>query len=1158
MAQSSDRQDNRFDLFWARQKVGINAKAVELMGKHGQGKQVRVAGGFFLALLTLVALSVVPRTSSHQTADRVARATKSASHPGTSHFDPRARLHYDRPSATSVLSAMQSLSFEPNQGQTDRAVKFFARGPGYNVFLMPTEAVFALGRPEATKRGPTAGRETTKKRRRPQVSVVRVALKDSNPRAIMSGTDQLPGVKHYLIGDQSRHWQTDVPTYRKVRYDGIYPGISLSYYGSQQHLEYDFEVAPGADPALIRLVCHGASPLIDSQGDLVLKLKGGELRQHKPVIYQELNGQRAAIEGHFVIRRGREIGFEIGEYDTSRPLVIDPTLVYSTYLGAAGIDSGSSIDIDNSGNIYLAGTTSSTTFPAHGSYQPSNAGLEDVFVTKLDPSGGSILYSTYIGGSSNDRAAGIFVDRYSGAAYVVGRVDALSSNFPTTAGAFATTYRGGDFDAFVLKLNSAGNSLVYSTFLGGQENDSAVGVAADSSGNAYVTGGTRSTGFPATPNAYQPFVAGDTDGYLVKFNATGTALLYATLLGGGGTDRGSGVAIDSSGNAYVDGYTGSMDFPTENAFQNTSGGSFDAFVAKVDTAANGAASLVFSSYLGGAGDDKAYGITIDSNAGNVFLAGQTSSNNFPVLNAAQPANGGNFDGFVAKISSAGAKVYATYLGGGGDDRATGIAINSAGEAYLTGLTSSTNFPTVNSIQAANGGASDAFVAKLNSPGGTFLYSTYLGGSGIENSISTVTSSNPIALDAAGNAYVTGYTASSNFPTISPLQAANAGSQDAFIAKISDAAPASLQFSSNSFSANEGDGSVEIAVTRTGNTVNAVDIDYATSNGSASSRTDYTPATGTLHFAAGEVLKKYSVPLVDDLYVEANETVTLTLRNPQGGGAFIGNPATATLTILDNDTTAPTVNPLDIAQFFVRQHYLDFLHREPDEDGLAYWTNEITKCGSDAACVNDRRISVSASFFVSDEFQESGGFVYRLYRGTLGRDPTYAEFSADRSKLIGGPDLEANKGVLVHEFMSRPEFADKYSDGPAFIATLADTARTASGAALPNLTSDLTQSHDDCLSSKSPLLCKELTVAHLVDYPDFAQAVYNRSFVIMEYFGYLRRDPDTDGYAFWLDVLNNREPNNYRGMVCSFITSAEYQQRFSPIITRTNAECSGVH
>src|SRR5206468_1062591 len=307
-------------------------------------------------------------------------------------------------------------------------------------------------------------------------------------------------------------------------------------------------------------------------------------------------------------------------------------------------------------------------------------------------------------------------------AYVVGRVGDTSTDFPTTPGSLAPTYRGGDFDGIVFKLNSDGNALLYSTFLGGEDNDSTEGIAIDSNRDAYVTGGTRSNGFPVTSSGFQTFRAGDTDAYLTKLNASGSAVLYSTLLGGGGTDRGSGVVVDNSGNAFIAGYSGSPDFPTQNAFQVFSGGSFDAFIAKIDTNATGAASLIFSTYLGGIADDKAYSITIDNTSSNIYVAGQTSSNNFPLLSPAQPAFGGSFDAFIAKLTTAGAKVYATYLGGSADDRATGVAVNPSGEAYVTGFTSSTNFPAVTPLQNSNAGGQDVFIAKISDVSPTAEYS----------------------------------------------------------------------------------------------------------------------------------------------------------------------------------------------------------------------------------------------------------------------------------------------------------------------------------------------------------------------------------------------------------------------------------------------------
>jgi aldose sugar dehydrogenase len=681
------------------------------------------------------------------------------------------------------FTATLPLSFEQNAGQLDSRAQFSARGAGYNLFLTATGAVLEL-RQSASR---TSRKSESPRRSQPgsQTSaVLALRLRGANAHAVVKGIGQLPGRRNYFIGSDPSKWITDVPAFRAVRYEDAYPGIDLTYYGNQRQLEYDFVIAPGADPQTIRLAFDaGVRPRISVEGDLVLHASGGELRQRKPVVYQEIDGQRRLVEGRFVLSSG-QAGFEVGPYDRTKPLVIDPTLVYSTYLGGGGDDLGSSIAVDSSNNVYIAGTTSSTNFPLRSAAFGANAGLGDVFVTKIDAAGANIIYSTYVGGTGQDRADGIAIDS-NGNAYVVGRVDSSSTNFPTTPGSFASSYRGGDFDGVVFKLNAQGNALVYSGFLGGEENDSTEGVTVDSAGNAYVTGGTKSSGFPTTGNAYQSSRAGDTDAYLTKINAAGSSLLYSTYIGGSGTDRGSGVVIDANGNAYVSGFTGSPDFPTDNSF----GGSFDAFIAKVDTNASGPSSLIFCSYLGGTGDDKAYGIAIDSSGNNIYLTGQTSSNNFPVLAPVQPAFGGSFDAFIAKFSSSGTKIYATYLGGTGDDRGTGIAVNSAGAVYVTGFTSSTNFPTVTPLQISNAGGFDAFVAKLNPAGSAFLYSTYLGGSANESNTSTGTSTNPIALGSAGDAYITGFTSSTNFPTATPLQSAKAAGQDAFVARIADATPA---------------------------------------------------------------------------------------------------------------------------------------------------------------------------------------------------------------------------------------------------------------------------------------------------------------------------------------------------------------------------------
>lgn len=741
------------------------------------------------------------------------------------------------------LLADQPLAFELNTGQAERHVKFLARAPRAQLMLRAGEAALL-----------TASSE------------FKLRFVGANPGARVEGEQQLLERRNYLFGNDCAKWQTNVPTFRRVTYEDLYPGIDLTYYGNHHEIEYDFVVAPGGNPRAIRLAFdRDVVRKIATNGDLVLRKGRQEVVERKPQVYQEIDGARRPVTGHYVLLRNHEVGIEIGDYDLTRSLIIDPTLVFSTYLGGGGDDVGSSIALDTNGHVYVTGNTGSANFPTQGPAFPNNKGLSDIFVTKFDGASGNILYSTYVGGSGIDRADGIATDG-NGNAYVVGRVDSTSTDFPSTPGSFGPAYRGGDFDGVVFKLNPQGNALVYSGFLGGEENDSVEGVVVDAAGVAYVTGGTKSNSFPTSVGTYQGSRAGDTDAFLTKINASGSGLLYSTFIGGAGTDRGSGVVIDGNGIAYVAGYGASPDFPTEDPFQAGFGGSFDAFIAKFDTNASGISSLVFCSNLGGTGDDKAFSMAIDSGAANVYVVGQTSSNNFPVLNPAQPASGGSFDAFIAKISSAGAKVYATYYGGSGDDRGTGIAVNATG-VYVTGFTASTNLPVVAPLQLNNGGGFDAFVAKLNPAGNAFLYSTYLGGAANENFLAAVTATNPITVDTA-NAYVTGYTASANFPTAVPLQPAKGAGQDAFVAKIADATPAadfSLSLTPASRTVNPGAGATY--------TVNATPAGGFTGNISLS-------ITG---LAAGATpdFSPASIAITDASAKSSTLTITTTGSTPPG-------------------------------------------------------------------------------------------------------------------------------------------------------------------------------------------------------------------------------------------------------------------------------------
>jgi hypothetical protein len=757
-----------------------------------------------------------------------------------------------------------SLSFEPNRGQTTHQVKFLSRGAGYTVFLTKNSAVLELKRtssgehrlgtarlplparndanqPMTLLRGPAAvGLERkadppTGDGASSTGAVVRLRLINASPAAKITGIEKLPGKSNYLIGNDPKKWRTDVPNYAKVKYRGVYPGVDLVYYGNQRQLEYDFVVAPGADPATIRLGIDARNSKIEiaKNGDLVIQLGEDDVRFRKPVVYQvpaSIAGQRQIpdnlrspsvtrhfLDGRYVLLATHEVGFEVADYDKTQPLVIDPVLAYSTYLGGTGggADGAADITTDSSGSVYVTGATNSDDFPTTtGSFQETLAGgtcrifvtnsdglitivtsynCSDVFVSKLNAAGTALVYSTYIGGTAPDAANGIAVDS-TGSAYLTGSTS--STDFPTVNPFQATGSMAGD--AFVTKLNAAGNGLVYSTYLSGSRGGQATGIAVDSAGSTYVTGWTRSTDFPTTSGALEPTfpdptlctlpsgvsnclasATGCTHTFAVKLSPAGSAALYSTYLGGGcDFDTGQGIAVDSSGNAYIAGsaYPAGTsigpggDFPTTaGAYQPSfatapCNGGFacsDAFVAKLNSTGS---ALVYSTLLGGTASEGAAGGIALGATGNVYLAGNTNSTDFPTMNAFQATLNGAYDVFVAKLNADASSLdYSTYLGGSGGEASTGIAVDFAGSAYVTGTTNSADFPVMNATQAAPGGLGDAFVAKLNAAGNALDFSTYLGGSGIEGAAA-------ISLDAFGNAYVTGWAGVGNFPiTPSALQ-----------------------------------------------------------------------------------------------------------------------------------------------------------------------------------------------------------------------------------------------------------------------------------------------------------------------------------------------------------------------------------------------------
>ena len=677
------------------------------------------------------------------------------------------------------------LSFEANHGQSNSQVRFLSRTGGYSLFLTSDELVLRwrgeTNTREAKIAGTTHGLQSSIAA--PKAGgVLRMKLRNANPAAKITGLDELDATANYFIGNDPAKWYRNVPTYAKVKYEGIYPGIDLVYYGNQRQLEYDFIVAPGAEPRRIAFDVRGAKRIHRNEhGELVLKMGDGEIRWQKPVAYQEKNGTRQEIAAHYAIRDINRVGFELAKYDASRPLYIDP-LFYSTYLGGSGGDSGESIAVDGAGNAYVTGSTSSTDFPTKNPLQPANGGGYDAFVAKIDPAGSALVYSTYLGGRGDEFGATIAVDS-AGNAYVTGSTS--STDFPTK-NPLQPANGGGD-DAFVAKIDPAGSALVYSTYLGGSRGEGGSGIAVDSAGNAYVTGPTSSIDFP-TKNPLQPENGGGYpntgDAYVSKINAAGSALVYSTYLGGRGNDRGSSIAVDSAGNAYVTGHTSSFNFPvTPGAFQTTCGdvtqywcdARGDAFVSKLNPSGS---ALVYSTYLGGYDLDRGYGIAVDS-TGSAYVTGETYATNFPTMNALQPASGRPTDAFVSKLNPSGSDlVYSTYLGGKGRyEGASGIAVDNAGSAYVTGTTDSCNFPTVNAFQPGyRGGAEDAFVSKFTPSGSGLVYSTYLGAWGYN-------SGRGIAVDSSGNVYVTGIT-DAKFPTKNPLQPGYGGGYtDAFVAKI---------------------------------------------------------------------------------------------------------------------------------------------------------------------------------------------------------------------------------------------------------------------------------------------------------------------------------------------------------------------------------------
>ena len=684
------------------------------------------------------------------------------------------------------------LSFVENQGQTDARVLYYSKGPRHSFWLTKDEIVLSFtGDPTMAGGAEPATRGVT----------LRLRFVGANRKVVLEGQDPATGEVSYFRGNDPARWQTGLPTYTQMVYQELWPGIDLVLRGQAGALKYEFRVQPGGRLEDIRLAYRGADALaVDGSGGLRIGTPLGDLRDSAPVTYQQIGGVRVPVTSRYALNpsagRRHAYGFTVGaDYQRDHELIIDPGLAYSTLIGGASHETGVGIAVDTAGNTYVTGVTQSPDFPTtSGAFDRSGAASNflDAFVTKLNPTGTALVYSTFLGGGNFEWGRDIEIDA-AGNAYVAGQTQ--SSDFPTTGGAFDPSFNvdscprcGIDqYDAFVTKLNPAGSGLVYSTFLGGFDIDDALGIALDSSGAAYVGGETGSSNFPTTPGAFDTSRNGAYDAFITKLNAAGSALVYSTLLGGLEVDFVGDVTVDTAGNVFAMSSTRSADFPTTaGAYDTTINGAFDVALTKLNPAGS---ALVYSTFLGGSDMDGGGEVAVDS-AGNAYVAGGTISPDFPTTPGAFDTTLNDSDAFVTKLNAAGSDlVYSTFIGGSGSEGFGGITLDGDGNAWLAGGTSSPDYPiTAGAFDTSFNGVGDAVIVQLNATGSALLDSTFFGGADSDGA-------SDLARDASGNIYITGQTMSPDFPT-------TAGAfdriwngdplifwADGFVAKFGEAAPA---------------------------------------------------------------------------------------------------------------------------------------------------------------------------------------------------------------------------------------------------------------------------------------------------------------------------------------------------------------------------------
>jgi hypothetical protein len=659
--------------------------------------------------------------------------------------------------------AQLPLRFEENRGQFDSAVRYAARAGGYTLQLSAEGAALLMPGAERTEAETTEAGRTEAGRM--QAGRMEMSLVKANPSAAIAGLGRMPARTDYFVGTR-QHWRTRVANYSRVQYSGVYPGIDVVYYGSQGSLEYDFVVQPGADPRAIRLKFRGgAKASVTAEGDLALDLNGQRILQKKPVIYQDTAGARRRVAGRYALVGRNEVAFRLGDYDRSRTLVIDPVLVYCSYLGSSGADQITAMKLDSKGLLYITGSTTTGEIPfINGAYNNNNAGLTDIFLAIVNTAtaDGSfpLVYFTYLGGAQLDIPLGIDVDS-KGVVYLTGST--TSTDFPIVGNSVQTTGAGSQQQAFVAVIDPSqygGVSLTYSTYLGGTTGiNTGRGIAVGKDGHIYVIGTTASTDFPVTTSAYAQVLYGPQDAFLCQLDPNSTSLVYSTYLGGELDDDGRSIAVGSNGLVYFAATTDSLQFPMEGSgYRQTLQGSIGIVIGVMDQTKFGEPSLVYSTYFGGngVGDlSEVRKIALDSQ-NRVMLTGYTVSSSFPVTpDAIQLRAGGNGDVFVSLVNPGDPPrflVYSTYLGGSQGEVAYDLAGDSSGNIYVTGYTLSPDFPVKNALQPAWGNGTNLFIAKIQ-PGTAgqtgLLFSTYFGSAGVYVG-------NAVAVGPDGSVYTAGY------------------------------------------------------------------------------------------------------------------------------------------------------------------------------------------------------------------------------------------------------------------------------------------------------------------------------------------------------------------------------------------------------------------